>query len=91
MKFRILSAHDEGAPGPGARLIDAENAMEEVYFEKLKRFKIEKKPSQRPFTEVDYFVEINTLEELLELVKKTEKPIIITPEGEIWIYDGWIE
>jgi len=72
-------------------LINAKNAMEEVYFEKLKRFRIERKPSKRPFTEVDYFVEINTLEELLELVKKIEKPVIICPEGEIWIYDGWIE
>lgn len=91
MKFLILSAHDEGAPGPGARFPDAENAMEEIYFEKLKKFNIEKKPSKRYFAETDYFVEINTLEDLLKLIEEVDNPIIVTPEGEIWIYDGWIE
>jgi len=94
MKFQILSAHDEHAPGPGFTFPEAENAMEEIYFEKLKKFQIKKKVSQKPyypFEKNKYFITINTLEDLLELIREVDNPIIITPEGEIWIYDGWIE
>ena len=36
---------------------------------------------------IDTFIEINTLEELIEIIKKTKSPIILS-ENTLEIYDG---
>ena len=50
------------------------------------------KPCDEAFKEDDkWFVEIKTLEELIDFKNKYGKIILFKNDNLLWIYDGWIE
>ena len=79
--------------------IECTSGYLEKYASILEKYNLEQKRiiKKNPYiqneilSDLFYFIEINTLEELIDLRKKIDQEIILSEDDELEIYDSWRE